>query len=247
MGGTYGETMLTGQHDNREAPPVGGNDVAADVNEEQPVSTGRARRSASGTGVQGGRKGREHIPGYNQVDEMDDESDATSSGGEWEGGDDDVDEKVIDDEDDDDADMSDDEVSVDEEDEEIDVGKPSLVVSLRYHPDRPKESEDIHDLPNVNGVAQTSSAPRTAGQTGTTTSDVKSEGLTNGRVVITPASSFDTSCTTPSHSLSQMTRNGSEPQFGVRSLRPEETQTATAVSSTKPNSNVTLLYQSTRI
>lgn len=241
--------MLSGQHDNREAPPVGGSDAAADVNEEQPVSTGRARRSASGTGVQGGRKGREHIPGYNQVDEMDDESDATSSGGEWDGGNDDVDEKVIDDEDDDDADMSDDEVSVDEEDEEIDVGKPSLVVSLRYHPDRPKESEDIHDLLDVNGVAQTSSALSTAGQTDTTSSDVKgkSEGLTNGRVVITPASSFETSSTTPSHSLPQMTRNVSEPRFGVRSLRPEETQTATAVSSTKPNSNVTLLYQSTHI
>lgn len=68
---------------------------------------------------------------------MEDESDASSSGGDWEGADDDeVDDHVVDDEDEEDADMSDDEESVANEENDIkneSQGHPSsLVVSLRY-------------------------------------------------------------------------------------------------------------------
>lgn len=243
VGGAYGETMLSGQNDNREAPPAGQNDGATDVNEEQHVSTGRTRRSASGTGVQGGRKGREHIPGYNQVDEMDDESDATSSGGEWDGGDDDVDEKVVDDEDDDDADMSDDEGSAaeDEEDEPVYIGKPSLVVSLRYHADKPNESRDTKEFSSVNGVAPTSSAPSTASRTDATTPDVKVEGPTNGVTMVTPASSFDTNST----ALSQM--NGFKLQYEENPQKPDDTQTAAPFFFAKPTPNVAVPYHGAHI
>lgn len=247
MGGAYGETTLSGQHDNREAPPVGGTDGATDVSEEQPISTGRSRRSASGTGVQGGHRGREHIAGYNKVDEMDDESDATSSGGEWDGGDDDVDEKVIDDEDDDDADMSDDEASAEEEDEETDIGKPSLVVSLRYHADKPKVGGDIQNPRNVNGTSQTSAAPSTASLTDATTPDVKLEGLTNDGIVVTPASSFENNSTAPNHNLPHTTMNGSQPQHGKQPQRPNDIQTAAPFSFAKSTSKVTLPYQGTHI
>lgn len=235
VGGTYGETMLSGQQDNREAPPVGGNDGAADVIDEQPVSTGRTRRSASGTEFPGGRRGREHIAGYNQVDEMDDESDATSSGGDWEGGDDDVDEKVIDDEDDDDADMSD-EASDDEEEEneQTGLGKPSLVVSLRYHADKPKGSGDTQDLPHVNGVPHTSTAPSTASQTDATTPDVKLEAPVNNGTVLTPASSFDTNSTAPSHMNGLRTQHEEQPQ------KPDDTRTASPVLFAKSTANNTL-------
>lgn len=234
VGGAYGETMLSGQNDNREAQPGGENDGVADVNEEQPVSTGRTRRSASGTEVQGGRRGRDHIAGYNQVDEMDDESDATSSGGEWDGGDDDVDEKVVDDEDEDDADMSDDEASAaeEEEDEPTDIGKPSLVVSLRYHADKPKESRDVQDHLHVNGVPPTSSAPSTASQTDATTPDVRLEGSTNGVVVVTPASSFDNHSTAPNQLNGFQSRQEENPR------NPDDSPTAASLMFAKPIPNV---------
>lgn len=68
---------------------------------------------------------------------MEDESDATSSGAEWDGGDDDdADDLVLDEEDEEDADMSDDESSVADEDEAVAAYKSrprsSLVVALRY-------------------------------------------------------------------------------------------------------------------
>ena len=80
---------------------------------------------------------RKHIEGYNILDEMEDETDASSSGGEWEGGDDDeVDEHIVDDEDEDDADMSEDGVSITNGADEIEMennDEPnSLVVALRY-------------------------------------------------------------------------------------------------------------------
>ena len=77
---------------------------------------------------------RKHIEGYNALDDMEDESDASMSGGEWDGGDDDeVEDNVVDDEEDDDADMSESGRSVDELEDEL-ATQPSLVVSLRYHP-----------------------------------------------------------------------------------------------------------------
>ena len=112
-----------------------------EVPEEEPVSRGRTRGSALRNGVTQKARSRKHIEGYNALDEMEDESDATSSGGDWEGAEDDeVDANISEDEDDEDADMSDDEPSIANEEDyaEEDANEQSsdrpgsLVVSLRY-------------------------------------------------------------------------------------------------------------------
>lgn len=140
VGGAYGESVLSGQHEIAEAPAIK-NTNGTEVAEEEPVSRGRTRGSALRNGVTQKVRSRKHIEGYNALDEMEDESDATSSGGDWEGADDDeVDANISEDEDDEDADMSDDEASIaDEEDyaeEDANEQSPdrpgSLVVSLRY-------------------------------------------------------------------------------------------------------------------
>lgn len=128
--------MLSGQHESTEMPETNENHSAETVGEEI-ISRGRTRGSAYRNGVTHSTQPRKHIEGYNALDEMEDESDASSSGGDWDGADDDeVDDIIVDDEDDDDADMSDDEPSVanDEESPKEDFhDRPkSLVVSLRY-------------------------------------------------------------------------------------------------------------------
>ena len=136
-GGAYGEIIPRGQPnldglktDENPVPEAGEGEIA---------HSGRTRQSVlrNGTAVKA-RPGK-HIEGYNALDEMEDESDASSSGAEWDGGDDDddVDAHVVDEEDDEDADMSDDESSIADEEEAIpaEVARPrgSLVVALRYH------------------------------------------------------------------------------------------------------------------
>lgn len=127
--------MHSGQHEHRESPATGGIDTTED-GEEQPVSTGRTRRSTQQNGVKRKSSTQQHIEGYNALDDMEDESDAASSGGDWDGADDDeVDDNIVDEEDDADVDMSDDAPSlVDEEEAGKDVRNRmrSLVVSLRY-------------------------------------------------------------------------------------------------------------------
>lgn len=130
--------MLSGQHETTEAPAI--NDTnGAIIAEEEPVSRGRTRGSALRNGVTQKVRSRKHIEGYNVLDEMEDESDASSSGGDWEGADDDeVDANISEDEDDEDAEMSDDEASIANEDVEEDANEQlsdrpgSLVVALRY-------------------------------------------------------------------------------------------------------------------
>ncbi|MCJ1266374.1 hypothetical protein MMC22_006258 [Lobaria immixta] len=139
VGGAYGESVLSGQLETAEAPAI--NDAnGGDVAEEEPVSRGRTRGSALRNRVTQKVRSRKHIEGYNALDEMEDESDASSSGGDWEGADEDeVDANISEDEDDEDADMSDDEASIaNEDDVEEDRNKKSsdrpgsLVVALRY-------------------------------------------------------------------------------------------------------------------
>lgn len=138
VGGAYGESVLSGQHETTEAPAI--NDTnGAIIAEEEPVSRGRTRGSALRNGVTQKVRSRKHIEGYNVLDEMEDESDASSSGGDWEGADDDeVDANISEDEDDEDAEMSDDEASIANEDVEDDANEQlsdrpgSLVVALRY-------------------------------------------------------------------------------------------------------------------
>lgn len=128
--------MLSGQHESIEMPETNENH-SAETGGEEIISRGRTRGGAYRNGVTHSTQHRKHIEGYNALDEMEDESDASSSGGDWDGADDDeVDDIIVDDEDEDDADMSDDGPSVanDEESRKEDFhDRPkSLMVSLRY-------------------------------------------------------------------------------------------------------------------
>lgn len=118
--GLYGESLLSGQATGDETPATG-DYVRSDASEEPHPAHGRATRAAAKADHTLPRK-RKHIETYNSVDEMDDEDEASSSGGEWEGGDEvDVDHM---DQDDEDEEMS-------ESDSDMDVDK-SLVVKLKY-------------------------------------------------------------------------------------------------------------------
>ena len=107
-----------------------------DEDEDGPVSRGRPRRAAQQNRVKAKALPREHAEEYNSLESMDDESDATSSGNEWDGGDgDEPDDHIDDDEEDEDEDVDMSENSVAEEDD--DDLPQTLVVSLRYKSSRP--------------------------------------------------------------------------------------------------------------
>jgi hypothetical protein len=118
--GLYGETLLSGQVTTEGASPATGEYERSDASGEQASANGRATRAAKNSSNGRGR-GRKHIETYNSVDEMDDEDDATTSGGDWDGGDDD--EK---------ADQMDVDEDEDEEPESEDGEPKTLVVRLRY-------------------------------------------------------------------------------------------------------------------
>ena len=85
VGGLYGEVLHSGQTTGGASPDT--NDYAhSDGSEQRSAAKGQTTRSA-GRGTLNGWVQKKHIEGYNSVDVMDDEDDATSSGGEWEGGD----------------------------------------------------------------------------------------------------------------------------------------------------------------
>ena len=129
VGGAYGESMLSGAHIHDEDAAMSGGDAAPNT-EAAPLSRTRTRGLVLAPHV---KEKRKHIEGYNALDDMEDESDASTSGGEWDGEEDDeIEDNVVDDDEDDDADMSESGRSVDEL-EEL-VTQPSLMVSLRYHP-----------------------------------------------------------------------------------------------------------------
>ena len=144
VGGTYGETLNAGQDVETSNPPetivikpkpVRGwvyiedtGDPPEPVNEPLPATRTRTR-GGNGPPKQP-RYGRRHIEGYNELDELDDESDASSSGHDWDAADDEeVD--IADDEDEEEADMTDSGAS-DSDDDAVRAPRRSLVVSLRY-------------------------------------------------------------------------------------------------------------------
>lgn len=129
-GGAYGESMLSGKADDSRPPSISGMD-GADEEDDQPVSCGRPRRAAQQNETNYKAHSKKHIDGYIALDSMDDNSDASLSGGEWDGGDDDEPDDVIEEEDDD-VEMSDDEANPSEEEEEEEDVPQSLIVSLRY-------------------------------------------------------------------------------------------------------------------
>ena len=125
-GGTYGRTMLGGQQDGTEHAGIGEMDAAED-DEDGPRSRGRPRRAAQQNRSNVKAFSRKHTKGYDSLGSMDDESDATSTGNEWDGGDEDEPDDNIDDEDEDeDIDMSDESKAEDEEDDP----RQSLVFTL---------------------------------------------------------------------------------------------------------------------
>ena len=144
-GGAYGETMLSGQQDDHGSSRTihnGAVDDEGGEGEEGGVAIGRTRGASSRNSGGQNLRSRARIGNYNAVDGMDDESDATSSGGDWDGGDDDdeVDEHIGEG-DDEDTDMSDDNAS--DALGDIDTNttgqkRDSLVVSLRYQQKKPQ-------------------------------------------------------------------------------------------------------------
>lgn len=152
-GGRYGEATLSEKQGATQHSRTGGLDGAEDgenEDEDEPVSRGRPRRAAQHNSVKPKSHTAKHTKGYDSLGSMDDESDATSSGNEWDGGDEDEpDDRVDDEEEDEDVDMSDVSVAEEEEEEEDDVQR-SLVVSLRYKKQiPPPPSQDMRNGPAI--------------------------------------------------------------------------------------------------
>ena len=127
--------MLSGQHGSRDTEATSGLD-GGDEDEEETVSRGRSRPSAQPNGVARSRP-KPNMDG-DDSSEVQDQSEVTSSGHEWDGGDDDEADEVADDEkDDEDLEMSDAEpVVLSEEEDAVDDAQPRLVISLKYPKDR---------------------------------------------------------------------------------------------------------------
>ena len=134
----YGETVLSGQQEATESSRIGGsNEAEVYEDKDGPVAHGRPRRAAQQNKMKAKALPRKHAEGYDSLGSIDDESDATSSGNEWDGGDEDEPDDHIDDDDDDDEEEEEEEEDVDMSDnsvagEEGDDPQQSLVVSLRY-------------------------------------------------------------------------------------------------------------------
>jgi hypothetical protein len=148
QGGAYGESMLSGTH--TPAITVGGNDGTSEDHDEDGDVVGRRPRRAAAVQGQNGYKsgGGQHIEGYNSVDEMDDEDDAS----EQDYGDDEEDDHVSiesDVEDSDDLSNGDDEM----EDDILDVEsrKKSLVVKLPVKTPTPEKKVTITKSPAPEG------------------------------------------------------------------------------------------------
>ena len=139
-GGAYGETILSGQQDG-QGSSAKTYDGQGETDEEGAITGHRTRGKLLRNGVGQSLRSRNCINNYNAVDAMDDESDATSSGGEWEGGDDDDDAEEqgpVEDSDEDTA-MSDNSSDIHEENDTDRHG--SLIVSLRYQQKKGQQSD----------------------------------------------------------------------------------------------------------
>lgn len=129
-GGAYGEYIPSISNGASEPPSNGGLDGAADE-EVGLVSNARSQRATRESGVKANVRPGKHQGGSDSVESMDDESDVTSSGGEWQGGDDHESDEPMenedeDEDDDDDVERSDNDGGLEED------PRQSLVVSLRY-------------------------------------------------------------------------------------------------------------------
>ncbi len=226
-GGTYGEKLHSGQETNRSTPAAGGAEGQEDVSEVMSGVNGRPRRSGLRQETNGWAKGHDHIAGYNSVDEMEDEDDAASSGGDWEAGEDEADDQPDDDMDEKDEDMSD-------EDSEMDQGQDSaekfrsLVVQLRYH----KKPDAATTLPNgVSGTIQVQSHPSKA------VAILPPNTLTNGHIHTEPSQSTETGnvAMRPSTANQTSEKQSTIPLPPLQATNPQSTHhTVTAPPPTPP-------------
>lgn len=150
-GGMYGESLLSGQVTNTDTP-VSQDFDGSDTSEAPLNSASRATRSGRDrVGQLNGSRKRKHIDGYNDVDRMSDEDDASTSGGEWDGGDendDDVDDNIVEDEEDDMSDM--------DEDEGDELNQPSSrIVKLKIgnHPHFSSSRSHAHPKAEVRATS----------------------------------------------------------------------------------------------
>ena len=81
-GGTYGETMFTGQQNVPEHSKIGDIDGAED-DVDEPRSRGRPRRAVQQNSIKAKTFSRKHTEGYDSLGSMDDDSAATSIWNEW--------------------------------------------------------------------------------------------------------------------------------------------------------------------
>lgn len=149
--------MLSGQQDATEHSKIRGLDGAEDDgDEDKPVTRGRPRRAAQQNRINAKPQSRKHTEGYESLGSMDDESDAISSGNDWDGGDEEEpDDHVDDEEEDEDVDMSDTSAAEEEED----GTRQSLVVSLRYM--KKRSSPSRQDPPNGPAISGAHGIPST--------------------------------------------------------------------------------------
>lgn len=140
--------MLSGQQDATAHSRITEIGAAEDDEDaDEPRVGGRPRRAAQQNRIKAKPFSRKQTEGYDSLESMGDESDATSSGNEWDGGDEDEpDDQIDDEEEDEDVDMSDDSRAEEEEDDP----RQSLVVSLRYMKSRRSPaSQQIQNRPAV--------------------------------------------------------------------------------------------------
>ncbi|KAL8939642.1 MAG: hypothetical protein Q9216_003250 [Gyalolechia sp. 2 TL-2023] len=183
-GGAYGEIIANTQYDQGQAPSVGGGDGIRS-NDEAPALGLRAGRVTRNKG----RGQRRDAGDSDSLGGMNDESDATSSGHEWDGDDgdddDDADELADDGKDDDDMDGG---LSEEELFEDNDPHlQPSLVVSLRYPKlakstpsSIPKAPEEVSTIKIPNGLSDQAPPPEANPFAPPTNTDSIVTQLTNG-------------------------------------------------------------------
>ncbi|KAI9721512.1 MAG: hypothetical protein M1812_002274 [Candelaria pacifica] len=232
-GGAYGEKLHSGQETDRSTPAAGGTEGQEDASEVASGVNGRPRRSGLRQDTNGWAKGTDHIAGYNSVDEMEDEDDAASSGGDWDAGEDEADDQA-DDQADDDIDEQDENVS--DEDSEIDgeedsVGKfRSLVVQLRYN-QKPGTGANI---PNGNsGTRQVQSRSSKAMPI------PPPDTLTNGHATAAPPENMATKKVMVQSSTTNLTPCSSKnetymPHIPHQAENPQDVQMGTAPPPTPP-------------
>jgi hypothetical protein len=140
QGGAYGESMLSGA-----VASAGAFDGAGDeADEDDDVVGARPRRAAAVNHGPNGRgsKGGHHIEGYNSVDEMDDEDDAS----EQDYGDDEEDGEVSLESDVEDPDLSDEDEEMEDNVLDKDHEKRSLVVKLPMKTPTPEKPSAINTV-----------------------------------------------------------------------------------------------------